>query len=399
MHSTIEVVSNTFDTMNVLDIAKDWSFWDHAPPARVARDLELPKRLSERMALTVKGVRRSGKSTLLQQLIAHYGLRREHCAFLNFEDPRLSNALKFETLDSLVRDFREKCGRRPKLTFLLDEIQWVNGWQKWLRTQLERPQKCFFIITGSNSQLLSGELGSSLTGRHLSVELYPFSLHERRRLSPRISTSQFLKTGGFPEVVQSRDGVALLRQYFYDIVERDVRERVGARSGQSLRQLVQMVFESVGSELSIRRIAAATGIAVETAQVYLETCEAAYLLFSCPYFAFSERKRANFNKKYYPVDTALRAVAVTPTGEDRGKALECATFIALRRQYGRVFYWRGKGEVDFVVQDPSGNVVPVQVTWNGPQERHHQALVGFYEQFPQAKECVFVTKDSFETLM
>ncbi len=393
-------MSTILDTMSVLlDVARDWSYWDSEPKVGIERVVTLPHELSVRLALVVKGVRRCGKSTLLAQLMARYKLPRANCLFINFEDPRLSNSLTHQTLQSLVQAFREQRGERAQLTFFLDEIQWVEGWQKWLRSRLDRPQNCHFVVTGSNANLLAGELGSSLTGRHLSVELFPFSLAEARRLSARTSVHSLLMHGGFPEVLQSKDGVSLLRQYFHDIVERDVRERVGARSSQALRQLVQMVFESAGAELSVRRIAAAAGVAVDTAQGYLDACESAYLMFSCPYFAFSERKRAAYNRKYYPIDTALRQTVVTRTGDDNGKLLECAVFVALRRRYERVSYWRGRGEVDFVVQDTSGRPTPVQVSWDGIQERHQKALDDFYETFPNAAEAMLVTRHTFADLL
>ncbi len=186
----------------------------------------------------------------------------------------------------------------------------------------------------------------------------------------------------------------LLRQYFVDIVQRDVRERVGARSSLVLRQVVQMVFESAGSELSLRRIAAASGVAVETVSAYSEACEQAYLLFACPWFAFSARKRSHRNRKYYPVDTGLRRVAVTRTDRDLGKVLECATFIELRKRYSDVFYWRQSGEVDFVIL--TGNVpTPIQVTVQDATEHQLRALDAFYEAFPQAAEAVTVTMDNF----
>jgi predicted AAA+ superfamily ATPase len=86
---------------------------------------------------------------------------------------------------------------------------------------------------------------------------------------------------------------------------------------------------------------------------------------------------------------------VTPGGADRGKSLECATYLALRRRYGEVSYWRDGGEVDFVVR-VNGRIVPVQVTWTEPLDRHHRALESFYERHPQADEAVFVTAARFE---
>lgn len=379
--------------MSILDIVASWSYWNSLVPTSIIRNVDLPKEMRDSLALVVLGVRRCGKSTLLQQLVRHYALDPQRCAFLNFEDPRLSSVLRHETLQVLVDEFRARHPTGP-LYFFLDEIQGVEGWQRWLRTQLDRPCRNFFIVTGSNAHLLSGELSSVLTGRHLTIELYPFDFAEARGQDSGLSVEKWLDSGGFPEPLVMPDGDRLRRQYFLDIVERDVREAIGGRSSLAIRQVVQMVFESAGSELSLRRIAGAAGIAVDTAASWLEACEAAYLLFACPYFALSARKRAARNVKYYPVDTGLRRVVVTRTGHDRGKALECAVHLVLRRRFGQVFYWRDAGEVDFVVME-GPRIRPYQVTWDEPQARHHESLVAFYEQYPQADEAEFVTVESF----
>ena len=386
------------DKDQLLEIGRDWSFWDRRPPKSVARAVELPKALSNRTTLVIQGVRRCGKSTLLTQMIGRYGLERKNCLFVNFEDPRLAGHLNFESLENLTRAFADARPDAAPLTVFLDEIQWVKGWERWLASKLERPGRFQFVISGSNAHLLSGELSTVLTGRHVTVELFPFDPAEFRKLRPKASLADYLHHGGFPEPVASEDGDLLLRQYFSDILQRDVRERVGARSSLSLRQVVQMVFESAGSELSLRRIAAAGGIAVETVAAYLEACEQAYLLFSCPWFAFSERKRSHRNRKYYPVDTALRRVSVTRAGRDMGKALECATFVELRKRGFGVFYWRDAGEVDFVVQSVDGPT-PIQVTLDGAAERHMRSLDAFHETFPFACEPVIVTMDNFPDVL
>ncbi len=389
------------DSDDLLAVAATWSFWDHPPPPSVARRVALPRSLSSRVALVVQGVRRCGKSTLLAQLIERYGLDRRDCLFVNFEDPRLAGALGFETLEQLTQAFGAMRPDGGPLTVFLDEIQWVREWERWLRAKLERPGRFRFVVSGSNAHLLSGELASVLTGRHVTVELFPFDLDEFRRIQPDATVADHLHHGGFPEPLASEDGDLLLRQYFVDILQRDVRERVGARSSIALRQIVQMVFKSAGSEFSLRRIAAASGVAVETVSAYLEACEQAYLLFACPWFAYSQRKRAQRNRKYYPVDTALRRVAVRRTGRDLGKALECATFVELRKRFGDVSYWRGAGagagEVDFVILT-DGGPTPIQVTLEGATERHLSALDAFHETFPHAKEAVIVTLENFPTV-
>lgn len=301
-------------------------------------------------------------------------------------------------LEGVVTAFRARHPRVKRLVFFLDEIQAVPGWERWLRSQLDRPAGHVFVVSGSNASLLSGELGSVLTGRHLTVELYPFDLQELRVKRPSATVADYLQDGGFPEPLELPDGDTLRRQYFHDIVERDIRERIGARSSRPIRQVVQLAYESAGSELSMRRVAAAVGVATDTAGSYLDACEAAYLLFQVPYFATSQRKSAHRNRKIHPIDTGLRRVVVTPGSADRGKSLECATQLVLRRRFGEVMYWRGDGgEVDFVIQQ-GRRVVPVQVTWDEPQPRHERALTSFYESFPHADEAWWVTASTFGEL-
>ncbi len=141
-------------------------------------------------------------------------------------------------------------------------------------------------------------------------------------------------------------------------------------------RVVQMAFESCGSEMSLRRIAAANGISPETAGIYLQAAEDAYLLFACPYF--TSRKQTVRNKKYYPVDPGLRLAVVSSTSSDLGKALENVVFLALKKRYGKVHYWRDRGEVDFVVLRDE-RALPVQVSREAPKSRHYEALDAFYK--------------------
>jgi hypothetical protein len=388
------------DPSLILTVADDWHPRHGSGSSAIERKVALPPALTDSIALVIQGVRRCGKSTLMRQLVDRYGLDPEHCVFINFEDPRLADALHFSTLDALVSSFRARHPKPARLAFFLDEIQSVTGWERWLRTQLDRRTGHRFIVSGSNAALLSGELGSVLTGRHLAIELHPFDFDEFRLARPkpvRNALDRFLELGGFPEPLTRDDGDNLLRQYFHDIVERDIRERLLARTSRPLRQVLQMTFESAGSELSLRRVAAASGIAIDTAGSYLEAAENAYLVFGVPFFAFSERKRASHPKKYYPVDTGLRRVVTTSGGADRGKTLECATFLTLRRQFRDIAYWRGDGEIDFVVQDGK-RILPVQVTLDTLQPRHERALTSFYESFPQAEESLTVTLKNFPDL-
>ncbi len=385
------------DGRTLLRIAEDWSYWSSTPPVTVPRRIVLPVELRSDIALVVQGVRRGGKSTLLAQLMDRYGLDRADCLFLNFEDPRLGPHLDHTTLDTMVEAFEGEGGRSTdRCTYFLDEIQWVDGWERWLRVQLDRPKGRRFIVTGSNAHLLSGDLGSTLTGRHHTVELFPFDLAEFRDARPNTTLDDYLECGGFPAAAASKDRDRLLRGYFQDIVERDMRERVAARSALPLRKLVQILFESAGCETSARRLAATLGLAPDTTALYLEAAESAYLALGCPYFAWSARKQLVRNRKVYPIDTGLRRVSIIRTGLDRGKQFECAVYLLLRRRFREVFHWRGTGEVDFVVER-EGAPVPIQVTTaDHPLDRHLRAIDEFHEVHPNAGEAVIVTPDAFE---
>ena len=381
------------NAVDLLAIAADWSFWDHAPPSSIRRSVALPVELRADRAVVIQGVRRGGKSTLMQQFIRHYRLDRQKCLFLNFEDPRLSPVLDHRTLDTMVKSFEADRGKGA--TFFLDEIQWVAGWQRWLRLQLDRPRDRRFVVTGSNAHLLSGELGSTLTGRHHTVELFPFDFTEFRTARPRASLSEYLESGGFPATVGSKDRDLILRGYFTDIVERDMRERVAARSSLPLRRLVQMLFEAAGSETSTRRLAAALGLSPDTAGAYIEAAESAYLALGAPYFAHSARRQLARHRKVYPIDPGLRRSVVTTSGADLGKQFECAVYLLLRRRFQTVHYWRGVGEVDFVVEH-QGKAVPIQATWGESQARHQRAIDEFHEVHPYAGEAVIITPESFQ---
>jgi len=158
-----------------------------------------------------------------------------------------------------------------------------------------------------------------------------------------------------------------------------------------------MVFESIVSEISLRRIAGSVQLSPETVNHYLQACEDAYLIFSCPFFAYSENQRQRHNRKYYSIDTGLRRSVVTQRTTDYGKDFENLVYLSLRAKTKDIAYWRDKGEVDFVVQTDRG-ITPIQVTVGEPQARHEDALDEFYKKFPHANEALFVTPDSFEQI-
>ncbi len=380
------MTSHTIQT--VLD---SWRLENNQPKDFWRRHLTLPPPQPDIVTI-ITGVRRCGKSTLLNQLLQDWNLSQDLCFSINFEDPRLSDRLDYTLLDEILNFARQQ--QTGPCYFFFDEIQAVANWQKWLRLQTDRPNNNYFIVTGSNASLLSGELSTVLTGRHLSSELFPLSWAEYHAVFPQDSLSHYLDRGGFPRALQAREPEKLLAQYFLDIVEKDIRERLNARSVSDLRRVLKTVFESVGSELSLRRLAANVGLSVDTLASYLGAAENAYLCFCCSYFSYSERQRSHRNRKYYAVDTALRKAVITPTGADRGKDFENLVYLTLRRKYKEIHYWKGVKEVDFVVETERG-LQPIQVSWDAIKDRHEVALDEFYKEFRNALDPVYVTSENF----
>ena len=377
----------------------DWSFWKEKPPPSIPRKiLEGVNSWEPDLIWVIQGVRRGGKSTLMSQWMGKLKLPPRNCFFMNFEDPRISEFLSHELLDALVSVAELKVAAHEKIYFFFDEIQNVIHWEKWLHKQVERPGRRHFVITGSNASLLANDVATVLTGRHRTLELFPFDYSEFRVARPGEDVEAFLSRGGFPRSLSIEKPDDLLREYYTDILERDVRRHVAAKNPQALYLIAKALFKSTSSETSLRKIAALLDSTIEYVQAGIEACKAAYLVLGCPYFTYSERKRAVRPVKYYPIDTGLHRTVCVPAGGNRGTYLETAVFLHLRRKHRQVFYWRGKGEVDFVVED-RGKLTPIQVSWDGPKARHQEALKEFRKEFPNAAAEIYIDRANIETFL
>lgn len=393
------------DEVILSEVLEDWNFWSRTPVRSVKRTLvnELPRTWRKDLVWVIQGVRRCGKSTLLQQIMLERSLDPKRCVFFNFEDPRIAGNLDHGLLETAVAWAEMNLGDDRSLTFFFDEIQNVKGWEKWFHLQTMK-QKHHFVVTGSNATLLGGKLATALTGRHLTFELFPLSWPEYQNFCELFRANQlngldeYLREGGFPGVLFDERPAELLRTYFTDIIERDVRRHVAARSAQSLIELARAVFESSSSELSFRTLAKRMDIAMETVKSYIDALESAYLILRCPFFSYSERQRMVRPSKYYPIDTAMRRAVVTKTGGDLGKQLETVVYHKLRTTYGEVAYWKGRGEIDFVVREGS-TVVPIQVTWDAPHARHLNAAVEFKSLFSDSEPARIISRSNVEELL
>ena len=167
----------------IIEILNEWNYWDRELPSTVRRDFydtKISKFMTKDEVVVIKGVRRSGKSTLMINQIRklhNEGIPRNEILFVNLEDPRFINHLSLELFELIKETYLEYLNPKGKPYIFLDEVQNINNWEKWVNKEVELKQS-FVTITGSNSSLLSSEIASVLTGRYISVDVYPLSFAE-----------------------------------------------------------------------------------------------------------------------------------------------------------------------------------------------------------------------------
>ncbi|HLX90534.1 MAG TPA: ATP-binding protein [Puia sp.] len=346
-------------------------------------------------ALIISGIRRCGKSTLLFQLLQK---RYPAALYLNFEDPRLFDFEKgdFSRLDELIRETGSG-------VLMFDEIQILSDWERYARQKLDEGFK--LVITGSNASLLSGELGTKLTGRHVTRELFPFSYLEFNainQLAPSAeSLTQYLHTGGFPEYVK-QGSPEILTQLFEDILIRDVAVRHGIRDVKTLQRLALYLVSNTGKLVTANRLKTLFEVgSTNTITEYLSYLEETYLLHLVPKFSYSMRKQIANPRKAYVVDTGMISVNSGSLTQDTGRKLENLVFLHLRRKFRDIYYFSERRECDFIAFDRSIPKQAVQVCFDLNPDNLDRELEGLQEAmaFFSITEGLIVTldqKDSYE---
>jgi predicted AAA+ superfamily ATPase len=314
---------------------------------------EIP--IADSFATIITGIRRCGKSTLLLQL-----LRRDYqdAIYLNFDDIRLSG---FEAGD-LVRLHREIEKRGIKVLFF-DEIQAVKGWETYINQLLREGYKVF--ITGANASMLSIELGTHLTGRHLSMELFPFSYSEFTRFKKlnngENTLMDYLKEGGIPEYLKTGASV-VLNTLVDDILMRDIAVRHAIRDILSLRQLTAFLITNIGNPVSANKLVGMFDIkSPATFLEYFSFLKDAYLLEFVPMFSHSLKAQARNPKKVYVMDLGIYTANAVSASDNKGRRLENLVFLHLRRKYKHIFYYKDRGECDFITMEKNALKEAIQV--------------------------------------
>lgn len=341
--------------------------------------------LDSREVIVIKGVRRAGKSTLLAQVIRELLARNvQPTAILriNLEEPLFSSEYSVELLEQIYRTYRERVQPEGRCWLFMDEVQNIPGWESWVRGRSETEDIKFFV-TGSSSQMLSREIGTKLTGRNVSFEVYPLSFKEflrfnnieirseleyaNRKSSLRNLFTAYLKYGGFPEVVlrqSDEEKQLLLKNYFEDLLYRDVVTRYEIRDVSSLRNLAVYLLTNVAKKTSITKLKNNFTISQDKTENYVSAIMESYLLFQLQMFSCSLKSSLRAGFKPYAVDTGLRNRVAFAFSEDLGWLVENVVFCHLKRHHEEVFYHSNSSETDFVVKEGMKITERIQV-WYG----------------------------------
>lgn len=332
---------------------------------------EIPELASN--ALIISGIRRCGKSTLLHQLLKE---RYPEAYYLNFEDPRLYDfeLNDFSRLDKLIRQQEEE-------VLFFDEIQIIEGWERYVRQKLDEGLK--LVITGSNASLLSSELGSKLTGRHITKELFPFSWTEfcefRSLDFSEAALKEYMEIGGFPEYVKTEDD-DILHQLFEDLLVRDIAVRFGVRDIKTLQRLALYLVSNVGNLVTGNKLRSLFGVgATSTVMEYFSHLEQTWLIHFIPKFSYSVRKQSINPRKVYAIDTGLVNVNSKSFSDDFGRILENLVFLHLRRTFREICYFSEKGECDFVAFEQGKAKEVIQVCYELNPDNLDRELNGLFE--------------------
>ncbi|MEK6535380.1 MAG: ATP-binding protein [Thermodesulfobacteriota bacterium] len=347
------------------------------------------RQIDTKETIVLKGIRRSGKSTLMAQVIQHLlrsGVSPSSILRVNLDEPLFAADYSIDLLERLYRTYRESINPADRCYLFLDEIQNVPGWEQWVRGRSETENIKIFA-TGSSSRVLSPEIGTKLTGRQISFTIFPLSFSEYLRFQDldidteqeyrtrkpvvRKSFTDYLRYGGFPEVAlkpDPEDKDLLLKHYFEDIVYRDVVSRYQIRDTLTLKNLAVYLLANIGNLTSVTKLKNNFGISQDKVENYWSALVESYLLSPLLKFSYSAKIRARAGFKVYAVDTGVRNRIAFSFSGDTGRLVENVVFNHLRQVHEEICYETNGHETDFLVKEGTAVTRRIQVWYGDPAE-------------------------------
>lgn len=384
----------------IIEILNEWNFWKKEIQTGVERSGILNKLLefiASDKVISIVGVRRSGKSTLLRQMakrLIEKGVPSQNILIVNFEEPMFENT-DISLLLKIYQSYIEIISPTEKPYIFLDEVQNIKGWERFVRS-LQEKKEAYITVTGSSSQLLNEELATVLTGRQLYFEVFPLSfkefvsfrskeLKDKKDILIRSSEikqyfREYLAIGGFPEVVVNENEEfqkRVLISYYEDIINRDIIQRFKIKKSEQLKTLVHFYLTNIASQISFNSISKFIKLPVETIRRFSSYAELSNLIFFIKRFSFSIKEQENSTRKIYSIDVGLSNRVGLKFSNDWGKLIENLVAIKLKALQSissltEIYYWKsrlGDKEVDFVVKEGLNIKKLIQVCWNLDNEK------------------------------
>ena len=315
-----------------------------------------------RLIKVITGIRRCGKSIFAGQL-----LKNKSYGYINFDDEKLAG-IEPEKLNDLLEAVYEVYGEIDYL--FLDEVQNINKWELFVN-RLQR-QGLNLIVTGSNAKLLSKELSTHLTGRHISLELFPFSFRaflKYREIALKADTAkeiglikknlnEYIETGGFPETLKEPSPKLYLKNLYSTILLKDILLRHRVRYTKTFKDLASYVISNFAREVSFNRLKNTFNLGSDhTIKNYLEFLQESYLTFTIEKFSYKRKESLVENRKVYIIDTGIIKSISFRFLEDISHLYENVIALELLRKKSiddrEIYYWKNpqQEEVDFIVKE------------------------------------------------
>ncbi len=412
------------------EVLADWNYWETSLPETVSRpgyEKEIARKAKTGEVIVLKGVRRSGKSTLLlneMKRLVNIGHDPRNILYVNFEDPRFVNNLDVELMARIKESYLEFVNPKGKTFFFLDEVQNIPAWEKWVLKEYATKSASLYV-TGSSSSLLSLEIGTALSGRYLDIEVFPLSFQEflhfnkidivtkaeriKRKSALNRLFRSFMKQGGFPKLVEISDERTrqdLLKNCYDSILLRDIVARHKLTRFHVLEEISAFLLANSCSLSSTNKLKNVFGISFQKAQDYTAFMEEAYLIFQLHRFSWSLKKQFANLRKFYSVDTGLSNRVSFQVGSRQGQNLENIIFIELLRRGREIYFYKTKNEreVDFLVKEGRTIKELIQVSYSITDEqtrkREFSALKTASDELTKdsAIPCRVLTMDDRETV-
>ncbi|MDA2922413.1 ATP-binding protein [Patescibacteria group bacterium AH-259-L07] len=387
----------------IIEILHDWNLWKKDIQAGVKRSFyleKLKKMLQNEQIVVITGARRSGKSFIMRQLakdLVKNGIEKNRILIINFEDPRFSQ-LNTSLLQKIYKTYLEVLRPQKRPYLFLDEVHEVEKWEKWVLTMHEL-KKAHITVSGSNAKLLSRELATLLTGRHLDMSVYPLSFREflqfntislkdildlvAREIEIKGFLMNYFETGAFPEVVLRENKKEILLTYFNDLLEKDLLKRYRVRKAEKLKELLRFYLSNISSLITFRSLEKFLGVSTDTIEKFSNYFTNTYLLFFVKRFSYKIKEQEKSPRKVYAIDPGLANAVGFKFSQNIGRIAENVVFLELLRKkeknpYIELYYWKDQQhkEVDFVIKEKNEIKQLIQVCWNIAGIKTRQREVG-----------------------